>query len=90
MVLGISVRSLQVKAEDRFSLRGDTLRQALEEDKQKGRKPFILGRCDFLMMTRRSLNMAHPVATVGTTSSGAIDNLSEIKAVGKISSPRFV
>ncbi|KAF5345346.1 hypothetical protein D9758_008462 [Tetrapyrgos nigripes] len=63
MVLGLSTRALEVKREDKFSLRGDTLRTALEEDRKKGKKPFIL------------------IATVGTTSSGAVDNLAEIKEV---------
>ncbi|KAF9017992.1 hypothetical protein BDZ89DRAFT_1140313 [Hymenopellis radicata] len=65
MVLGLSCRILPVKEEDNFSLRGHTLRTALEEDAQLGKKPFIL------------------IVTVGTTSSGAIDNLPEIKQVVK-------
>ncbi|KAF8638057.1 hypothetical protein AX16_010689 [Volvariella volvacea WC 439] len=65
LVLGLEVRALEVATEDRFSLRGDTLRQALEEDLAAGKKPFIL------------------IATVGTTSSGAIDNLPEIGKVLK-------
>ncbi|PBK82835.1 PLP-dependent transferase [Armillaria gallica] len=63
MVLWLSVRILEVKAEDNYSLRGDTLRSALEQDKKASKKPLIL------------------IATVGTTSSGAIDNLHEIKGV---------
>ncbi|KAK0486173.1 pyridoxal phosphate-dependent transferase [Armillaria novae-zelandiae] len=63
--LGLSVRILDVRAEDNYSLRGDTLRSALEEDAKSGKKPFVL------------------IATVGTTSSGAIDNLPEIKQVAK-------
>ncbi|THU89379.1 hypothetical protein K435DRAFT_781667 [Dendrothele bispora CBS 962.96] len=63
MILGLSVVALEVKREDNFSLRGATLRATLEEDKQKGLKPFIL------------------IATVGTTSSGAVDNLAEIKEI---------
>ncbi|KAL0956239.1 hypothetical protein HGRIS_002393 [Hohenbuehelia grisea] len=65
MVLGLSVRVIDVTWNDHFSLRGDTLRSALEEDKVNGKKPFIL------------------LATVGTTSSGAIDNLPEIGAIAK-------
>ncbi|KAG6813747.1 hypothetical protein H0H92_007699 [Tricholoma furcatifolium] len=65
LVLGLSVRVLEVKAEDNFSLRGETLRLALEEDEKLGMKPFIL------------------IATVGTTSSGAVDNLPEIQQVAK-------
>ncbi|KAG6866861.1 hypothetical protein C0991_008797 [Blastosporella zonata] len=42
LVLGLSVRILEVKAEDNFSLRGETLRLALEEDEKLGMKPFIL------------------------------------------------
>ncbi|KAF8070404.1 pyridoxal phosphate-dependent transferase [Lyophyllum atratum] len=65
LVLGLSVRVLQVKLEDQFSLRGETLRDAMEEDEKLGKKPFIL------------------IATVGTTSSGAIDNLPEIQQIVK-------
>ncbi|KDQ27987.1 hypothetical protein PLEOSDRAFT_1097003, partial [Pleurotus ostreatus PC15] len=65
LILGLSVRALEVTWEDKFSLRGETLRKALEGDEREGKKPFIL------------------LATVGTTSSGAIDNVSEIGAVMK-------
>ncbi|KAG5645416.1 hypothetical protein DXG03_006240 [Asterophora parasitica] len=65
LVLGLSVRVLEVKAEDDFSLRGETLQAALDEDEKLGKKPFIL------------------IATVGTTSSGAIDNLPEIQQIVK-------
>ncbi|KAM6495469.1 Pyridoxal phosphate-dependent transferase [Amanita muscaria] len=65
IVLGLRVRHLQVWPEDRYALRGATLRTALEEDVNLGRKPFFL------------------IATVGTTSSGAIDNLQEIGEILK-------
>ncbi|KAG6828345.1 hypothetical protein H0H92_008284 [Tricholoma furcatifolium] len=42
LVLGLSVRTLNVEAEDEFSLRGETLRLALEEDAKLGMKPFVL------------------------------------------------
>jgi aromatic-L-amino-acid/L-tryptophan decarboxylase len=64
LILSLRVRALEVRPEDQYSLRGQTLRVALEEDIKAGRKPFML------------------IATVGSTSSGAIDNLSEIKEVG--------
>ncbi|KAJ6593608.1 pyridoxal phosphate-dependent transferase [Mycena capillaripes] len=62
-VLGLRVRALEVRAEDKYALRGEVLREALAEDKAACRHPFIL------------------IATVGTTSSGAVDNLPEIQAV---------
>lgn len=42
LILGLSVRALEVTTEDRFSLRGETLRLALDEDEKKGKKPIIL------------------------------------------------
>ncbi|KAJ3569602.1 hypothetical protein NP233_g4950 [Leucocoprinus birnbaumii] len=64
-ILGLNVRAIEVKAEDGYSLRGEALRAALDEDLKNGKHPFML------------------IATVGTTSSGAIDNLPEIKQVAK-------
>ncbi|KAH8832892.1 pyridoxal phosphate-dependent transferase [Flagelloscypha sp. PMI_526] len=63
MVLGLSVRALPVKEEDKFSLRANTLRACLAEDLASGKHPFVL------------------IATIGTTSSGAMDNLPEIREV---------
>ncbi|KAI0922914.1 hypothetical protein AcW1_002567 [Taiwanofungus camphoratus] len=63
LVLGLECRILEVRAEDGFALRGETLKAALVEDETKGRQPFIL------------------IATVGTTSSGAIDRLDEVGEV---------
>jgi aromatic-L-amino-acid decarboxylase len=42
LVLGLQVHALEVRAEDRYSLRGEALRSALVEDEKLGRKPFIL------------------------------------------------
>jgi aromatic-L-amino-acid decarboxylase len=44
LVLGLSVRALEVKSEDNFALRGMTLQAALEEDRLQGKKPFILSK----------------------------------------------
>ncbi|TDL17215.1 hypothetical protein BD410DRAFT_794507 [Rickenella mellea] len=65
LILGIKVRSLEVNLSDNFGLRGETLRNALEEDIRAGLHPFII------------------VATIGTTSSGAIDHLNEICVVAQ-------
>ena len=42
LVLGLECRALEVTEEDRFALRGDTLRKALEEDRRRGKHPFVL------------------------------------------------
>ncbi|KIM41616.1 hypothetical protein M413DRAFT_445591 [Hebeloma cylindrosporum] len=63
LILGLQLRSIEVKAEDEFSLREDALRNALQDDAKIGRKPFIL------------------IATIGSTSSGAVDNLADIREV---------
>jgi len=47
LVLGLTVRALEVTFKDRFSLRGDTLRLALEEDERAGKKPFVLSKLLF-------------------------------------------
>jgi aromatic-L-amino-acid decarboxylase len=44
LVLGLQLRSIEVKTEDEFSLREDALRDALEDDAKLGRKPFILSK----------------------------------------------
>lgn len=65
LVLGITCRALEVQSEDKFALRGSTLKNALEEDQKRGKHPFII------------------IATIGTTSSGAIDRLDEIGDVAQ-------
>ena len=41
LILGLKFRALQVTKEDAYGLRGETLKEALEEDKQAGKAPFI-------------------------------------------------
>ena len=45
LILGLSLRELDVTVEDNFSLRGEVLLRALEEDVGRGKKPFILSQC---------------------------------------------
>lgn len=42
LILGLKFRALEVSAEDNFGLRGETLRQAIEEDVTVGNAPFFL------------------------------------------------
>ena len=42
LVLGIQVRAIEVSHDDQLGLRGEALRNALEEDATIGFKPFIL------------------------------------------------
>ncbi|MCO5590158.1 hypothetical protein L7F22_044127 [Adiantum nelumboides] len=42
MILGLQFRAIEVKENDAFSLKGDALRKALEEDQEKGLVPFML------------------------------------------------
>ncbi|WFD33545.1 cellulase [Malassezia cuniculi] len=65
MILGLRFRALEVRLEDEYALRGDTLRAAIEEDTARGLVPFML------------------VATYGTTSTCAIDNIPEVCAVAR-------
>ena len=85
LVLGLQLRSIEVKAEDEFSLREDALRNALENDAKLGRKPFILSEAFNNSSGPNELNWIFfpQVATIGSTSSGAVDNLADIREVGK-------
>ena len=44
LIFGIKVRKIEVKLENRLSLKGEALRETLEEDIQDGLHPFILGK----------------------------------------------
>lgn len=56
LVLGLKVRAIEVKLEDRLSLRGSALRKALEEDTRKGLHPFVLCK-------HRSLAIVPPISS---------------------------
>lgn len=42
LILGLKCRALEVKAEDNYSLRGEELSAAIEEDRAVGMHPFVL------------------------------------------------
>jgi aromatic-L-amino-acid/L-tryptophan decarboxylase len=44
LVFGLSVHSIPVHSKDDFALRGEELKQAIEEDIKNGKKPFILSK----------------------------------------------
>ncbi|WFD43724.1 hypothetical protein MPSI1_002388 [Malassezia psittaci] len=75
MMLGIRYRALDVHRKDNYGLRGETLKQALDEDTSRGRVPFLLG----------TLIITYSVATYGTTNSCAIDRLDELADVAQSS-----
>lgn len=60
-VFNLQLRLLDVDAD--LSLRGETVRKAIDEDRQNGLLPFVV------------------IATIGTTSTGAIDKIDEIGRV---------
>lgn len=74
------MRAIEVEDNDKYALRGSALRRALEEDVNKGKHPFVLSECPHLPQGIACLTGL--VATLGTTSSGAFDNMQEIGDVG--------
>lgn len=82
-ILGLNVRAIEVETADGYALRGATLRAALEHDLKKGKHPFILSKSYISKAFPLVLKLASVVATIGSTSSGAVDNMQEIKEVGK-------
>ena len=83
-ILGLRVRAIDVDVAvttDNTGLTGEALRTAMKEDHARGLHPFVLGEffsaCIFLTLANRS---HRTVATVGTTSSGAIDQVAGVGA----------
>jgi len=84
LILGLKVKTLEVRFEDKLSLRGATLRGALEEDISSGIHPFLMSK-HLVPLTLDAGTLSsffYTVTTIGTTSSGANDNMKEIRAVG--------
>lgn len=83
LILGLQVRVLDVQSEDEYGLRGDSLRVSLEKDLASGLKPFMFSAYFSPSIALPSPNIGFSVATIGSTSSGAVDNLREIGTVRK-------
>ena len=45
LVLGLQFRAIEVFAEDQYALRGNSLINAIEEDRKAGRHPFVISEC---------------------------------------------
>lgn len=80
LILGLKVRALEVdeNARQGHGLDAATLRAAIEDDQAAGRAPFILSARDLnchLFMLELNPDI---VATVGTTTSGAIDHIEDV------------
>lgn len=84
LILGLPFRSIETYAEDNWALTGASVKAAFEADSAKGYIPFMIS-TPVAVVEGASLKLTHPllVATVGTTSSGAVDNISEVCDTGE-------
>ena len=78
LILGIPVYAFPVREEDNFCLRGEDVSKTIEKDKAEGKHPFVISESDPPRVRFVNSRISVAVATVGTTSSGAIDNIDEI------------
>ena len=81
LILGLQFRALEVRKEDGYALKGATLEQALKEDHDAGREPFVVSRSPHVPFCMPITHHGAAVGTVGTTSSGAVDDLQEIGSI---------
>lgn len=82
-LLGLQWRAVEVSEKDDYALRGDALRAAIDADSAKGYYPFFVGKSS---CPRDHQPLTPAVATVGTTSTGAVDHVAEIGQVGELAS----
>lgn len=84
LILGFEFVAIETRAEDEWALRGEALEKALRELEEKRKKPFILSAPTSLSFKLNSFaltSLVVAVATLGSTSTGAIDNIAEITSV---------
>ena len=77
LILGLPVYAFPVRAEDNYSLRGQDLRETIERDREDGKHPFVISE-PILPVGFTETHIFVIVGTVGSTSSGVIDNIDEI------------
>jgi aromatic-L-amino-acid decarboxylase len=86
-ILGLRIRALDVDVAvvaDNTGLTGHGFRTAVEEDRARGLHPFVLSESFFARITWTLAKLSDDsVATVGTTSSGAIDQVADVGAASK-------
>jgi aromatic-L-amino-acid decarboxylase len=85
--LGIEVRAIEVDAHNNYALCGSELNKALESDVADGKHPFVLSEYPCIVPKSIIDLSFFAVATLGSTSSGASDNMSEIRDVGELPLP---
>lgn len=88
LILGVEFIAIPTRGEDKGPLRGDALETVLTELEEKRKKPFNLNEFSRFPTSfhRLLIFVTHTVATIGTTSTGAIDIIAEITRVSEFKS----
>lgn len=86
LILGLDFHAIETKQENDWALRGEDLEKELASLEAKGKKPFVLSAFDSdrsLLVAKLHIaeSLCLAVATLGSTSTGAVDRIAEITAV---------